>query len=126
MGETGSVSYLFDRVGMIEYPIEVADSETMFEAAAEAGADDVESNEETHEITCAADSLHEVARALEEKFGEPKSARLTWKPQTSIAVDEDGASTLFKLLEALDDNDDVQSVAANFDVDDDVMQKLNS
>ena len=125
MGETGSVSYLFDRVGVIEYPVDAADAETMFEAAAEAGADDVESTEETHEITCPADSLHEVARALEDRFGEPKAARLSWKPQTSIPVGEDGADTLFKLLEALDDNDDVQSVAANFDVDDDVMQKLN-
>jgi YebC/PmpR family DNA-binding regulatory protein len=126
MGETGSVSYLFDRVGLIEYPREAADAEAMFEAAVEAGADDVESGEETHEITCAADSLHEVARQLEERFGEPKSARLAWKPQTSIHVDEDGASTLFRLLETLDDNDDVQQVSANFDVDDDVMQKLGN
>lgn len=126
MGETGSVSYLFDRVGLIEYPIETAEPDAMFEVAAEAGADDVESNGETHEIICAADSLHEIARALEDKFGEPKAARLTWKPQTSIAVDEDGAISLFKLLEALEDNDDVQAVVANFDVEDDVMQRLSS
>lgn len=125
MGETGSVSYLFDRVGQIEYAADVADTDAMFEAAAEAGADDVESSEEMHTVICAAESLHEVARALETKFGEPQSARLAWKPQTSIAVDEDSAGTLFKLLEALDDNDDVQTVAANFDVDEEVLQKLN-
>jgi YebC/PmpR family DNA-binding regulatory protein len=126
LGETGSVSYQFDRVGSIAYPIEVADTDAMFEAAVEAGADDVESHEDGHDIICAAEDLHEVAKALEKQFGEPKTARLNWRPQNTIPLDEQGASTLFKLLEALDDSDDVQQVSANFDVSDEIMQKLNS
>lgn len=126
LGETGSVAYQFDRVGSIEYPADVADSDAMFEAAVEAGADDVESHEGGHEIICAANDLHEVAKALEDQFGEPKAARLNWRPQNSVPMDEGGASTLFKLLEALDDSDDVQQVSANFDVSDEIMQKLNS
>ena len=126
MGETGGVSYLFDRVGMIEYARDAADPDAMFEAAVEAGAEDVESGNDSHEVICAADNLHEVAQHLEECFGEPKTARLGWKPQTSIHLDEDGAGTLFRLLEVLDDNDDVQQVSANFDVDDDVMEKLGN
>ena len=125
LGETGSVAYQFDRVGSIEYPADVADSDAMFEAAVEAGADDVESHEGGHEIICAANDLHEVAKALEDQFGEPKAARLNWRPQNSVPMDEGGASTLFKLLEALDDSDDVQQVSANFEVPDDIMQKLN-
>ena len=125
LGETGSVAYQFDRIGMIEYRAEVADTDAMFEAAVEAGADDVESHEEGHDIICAVEDLHEVAKALEDKFGDPKSARLNWRPQTTIALDEGGASTLFKLLEALDESDDVQQVSANFEVSDDIMQKLN-
>ncbi|MCS5605933.1 MAG: YebC/PmpR family DNA-binding transcriptional regulator [Alphaproteobacteria bacterium] len=125
LGETGSVSYQFDRVGTIEYPADVADTDSVFEAAAEAGADDVNSHESGHDIICEASDLHDVAKALEERFGEPLSARLTWQPQNPIPLDEHGASTLFKLLEALDDSDDVQQVSANFEVDDEVMQKLN-
>ena len=126
LGETGSVSYQFNRVGMIEYGAGVADTDTMFEAAVEAGANDVESHDDGHDIICASENLHEVAKALEDKFGDPKAARLNWRPQNSIPLDEDGASTLFKLLEALDDSDDVQQVSANFEVSDDIMQKLNS
>ncbi|MDP6692372.1 MAG: YebC/PmpR family DNA-binding transcriptional regulator, partial [Alphaproteobacteria bacterium] len=125
LGETGSVSYQFDRVGSIEYPPEVADSDAMFEAAVEAGADDVESHEGGHDIICAANDLHDVAKALEDQFGEPKSSRLNWRPQATVPMDEQGASTLFKLLEALDDSDDVQQVSANFEVSDEIMQKLN-
>ena len=125
LGETGSVSYQFDRIGTIEYPTDVADTDSVFEAAVEAGADDVNSHEGGHDITCEASDLHDVAKALEERFGEPLSARLTWQPQNPIPLDEHGALTLFKLLEALDDSDDVQRVSANFEVDDDVMQKLN-
>ena len=115
LGETGSVSYQFDRVGTIEYPADVADTDSVFEAAAEAGADDVNSHEGGHDIICEASDLHDVAKALEERFGEPLSARLTWQPQNPIPLDEHGASTLFKLLEALDDSDDVQLVSANFE-----------
>lgn len=125
LGETGSVAYQFDHVGSIEYPAEVADTDTMFEAAVEAGADDVESHEEGHEIICAASDLHEVAKTLEDQFGEPKATRLNWRPQNTVPMDEGGASTLFKLLEALDDSDDVQQVSANFDVSNEIIQKLN-
>ena len=125
LGETGSVSYQFDRIGTIEYPTDVADTDSVFEAAVEAGADDVNSHEGGHDIICEASDLHDVAKALEERFGEPLSARLTWQPQNPIPLDEHGALTLFKLLEALDDSDDVQRVSANFEVDDEVMQKLN-
>jgi YebC/PmpR family DNA-binding regulatory protein len=125
MAETGSVSHQFSRVGMIQYDAEVAGPDVMFEAAVEAGADDVESDDNGHEITCAPDALHEVAKHMESQFGDPTSARLGWKPQISIPLGEDHAGTLFKLLEALDDNDDVQQVSANFDVEDDVLQKLN-
>ncbi|MEQ9638395.1 MAG: YebC/PmpR family DNA-binding transcriptional regulator [Alphaproteobacteria bacterium] len=126
LGETGSVAFMFDRVGLIEYPVDVAEPDAMFEAAAEAGADDVESGEEVHAIYCAADSLNEVRDALETKYGEAQTARLEWKPQNQTPVDEGTAETLFKLLEVLDDNDDVQRVAANFDVSDEVMAKLSA
>jgi YebC/PmpR family DNA-binding regulatory protein len=124
MVETGCVSHQFSRVGMIQYDGEAA-ADAMFEAAVEAGAEDVESDEGGHEIICAPDDLHEVAKQLEAQFGDPKSARLGWKPQISIPVGEEHAGTLFKLLEALDDNDDVQQVSANFEVEDDVMSKLD-
>ena len=126
MGETGSVSFMFEHVGRIIYPADVASAEEMFEAALEAGAADVESGEAGHEITCATDDLSSVRDALEERFGTPDSARLDWKAQTLTEVDEQAASTLFKLLDVLDDNDDVQRVASNFDVSEDVMERLSN
>jgi len=121
LGETNSVSFQFDRVGSVVYPRDVADAEAMFEAVLEAGATDVETSDTGHEITCAPEDLHAVRAALEEKFGAAEEAALTWKPQNTVPVGEDNVQQLFKLLEALEDNDDVQSVSANFDVDDDVM-----
>jgi YebC/PmpR family DNA-binding regulatory protein len=126
LGETGSVSFMFDQVGRIEYPADVADADAMFEAAIEAGADDVTSDEDGHEIITAADSLNEVATALEEKLGEPRKSALVWKPQNSIEVDGDAAATLLKLLDALDDNDDVQQTYANFELSDSVLESLTS
>lgn len=126
LGETGSVSFMFDQVGRIEYPADVTDADAMFEAAIEAGADDVTSDEDGHEIITAADSLNEVATALEEKLGEPRKSALIWKPQNSIEVDGDAASTLLKLLDALDDNDDVQQTYANFELSDSVLESLTS
>jgi YebC/PmpR family DNA-binding regulatory protein len=126
MGETGSVAYMFDRVGMVEYAADAAAPDAMFEAAVEAGADDVESDGDGHTVYCAADALTEVREALEAKLGEPKGARLGWRPQNHVPIGEDDASTLFKLMEALDDNDDVQRVTANFDVPDEVMAKLSA
>lgn len=126
LGETGSVNFMFDHVGYVEYPKDVADDETMFEAALEAGADNCESNDETHEITCAADDLSTVRDALAEQFGDPTKARLIWQAQTPVAVDEDQAGALLKLLEALEDNDDVQEVYGNYEIDDAVMERLAS
>jgi len=120
------VSFLFERVGLIRFPAASADADGMFEAALEAGADNVDSSEEGHEITCAPDSLNKVRDALEAKFGAPESAKLWWRPQTLVPVAEDAAERLFKLLEILEDNDDVQSVIANYEVSDELMQRLAS
>jgi YebC/PmpR family DNA-binding regulatory protein len=125
LGETNSVSFMFDRVGAIRFPVSAAGAEAMFEGALEAGADNVESDEEGHEITCAPDDLGAVRDALEARFGTPEYARLDWKPQTTVPVaDEDIARTLLKLLDTLDDNDDVQRVQANFEIPDEIMEKL--
>lgn len=126
LGETGSVAFMFDRVGQITYPAAVAGAEAMFEGALEAGAEDVESDDENHTITCQPDDFAAVRDALEECFGEPEEARLAWKPQNSISVDEGTAQTLLKLIDALEDNDDVQRVAANFEVDDEIMERLSA
>ncbi len=125
MGETNSVSFMFDRVGAIHYPASTTDADTMFEAALEAGAGNVETDEEGHDITCAPEELNAVREALEGRFGAPASARLDWRPQTLTPVaDEQTVQTLLKFLEVLEDNDDVQRVQANFDIPDDVMSRL--
>jgi len=124
LGETGSVNFMFDRVGEISYPADVADTDSMFEAALEAGADDVESGGDGHEIRTTPEDLHAVAAALEERFGEPQSAKLGWRPQNAVPLDEDRAMSVLKLMDALDDNDDVQTVAANFDIPDALMEQL--
>jgi YebC/PmpR family DNA-binding regulatory protein len=126
LGETNSVSFMFDRLGVIIYPAEVASADEMFEAAVEAGATNVESGEEDHEVTCDPDDFSLVRDALTERFGDPREASLGWKPQTTVEMEEDQARTLLKLLEALDDNDDVQRVAANFEIADDMMQRLTA
>lgn len=126
LGETGAVSFGFDRVGVVEYPAEAGDAETMMEAAIDAGADDCDSTPDGHELTCAPDQLHEVARRLEETFGEPNAAALVWKPQNQIPVDEIVAEKLLGLIDALEDNDDVQNVYANYDVSDEVLEKLSA
>jgi YebC/PmpR family DNA-binding regulatory protein len=125
LGETGSVNFMFDRIGLIVYAA-AAGTDDMFEAALEAGASDVESSASGHEVICDPDDFSAVRDALEAKFGVAEDARLDWKPQTSVAVDEEAASTLLKLLDALEDNDDVQRVAANFDIDDDVLERLSA
>ena len=126
LGESNSVAFMFDRVGQLIYPVAAASADDMFEAALEAGADDVESAEESHEITCAPEDFNAVREALDTRFGAPEEAGLTWKPQNTIALDEDTAATLLKLLDVLDDNDDVQSVSANFEISDEVMAKLTA
>ena len=124
LGTAGSVSHGFDRMGLITYPASAGDPDTVFEAALEAGAEDVSSSDDGHEIWTAQDALHEVARALEPKLGEPEGAKLAWRPQTTVAVGEDDAATLFKLIDTLDDDDDVQTVWGNYEVSDEVMEKL--
>ena len=126
LGETGSVSYQFDRVGEIVYAAEAADADAMLEAAIEAGAEDCRSDESGHEILCAPDDLAAVRDALEARLGPPEAARLGWRPQATVAVAEDQAETLFRLLETLDDSDDVQRVVANFEVDDAVLERLSA
>ena len=124
LGAGGSVSHGFDRLGLISYGAAAGDAERVFEAALEAGAEDVSSSEEGHEIWTALDSLHEVAKALEPVLGEPEGAKLAWRPQTMVTVGEEDAAKLLKLIDALDDDDDVQTVWGNYDVPDDVMEKL--
>ncbi len=126
LAETGAVSFMFDRVGEIRYPAEAATDEAMFEAALEAGADDVVSSADGHEIACAAADLHAVAGTLTERFGDPVSAKLVWRPQSSVAVGESDAQTLFNLFNALDDNDDVQSVSANYEIAEETMERLTA
>ena len=124
LGASGAVSHGFDRMGLITYPISAGDADSVFEAALEAGAEDVESSEDEHSIWTAMDSLHEVAKALEATLGEAESAKLAWKPQVLVEVDEANAATLFKMIDALEDDDDVQTVWGNYDVSDEVMAKL--
>jgi YebC/PmpR family DNA-binding regulatory protein len=124
LGETGSVSFMFDRVGQVIYPADAADSDTMFEAALDAGADNVESDENGHEVTCAPDDFNAVREALEAVFGAPEESGLVWKPQNLIPVDGAQAATLLKLLDVLDDNDDVQTVSSNYDISEDIIAKL--
>ena len=124
LGASGAVSHGFDRMGLITYPINAGDADSVFEAALEAGAEDVESSEDEHSIWTAMDSLHEVAKALEATLGEAESAKLAWKPQVLVEVDEANAATLLKMIDALEDDDDVQTVWGNYDVSDEVMAKL--
>ncbi len=126
LGESGSVAHFFDRVGEIRYAVEAGAGDEVFEAGVEAGADDVETSKHGHEIICAADSLHAVREALEKSFNEPESAKLIWRPLTTIPVADDQAETVFKLLEALEDNDDVQQVSANFEIADEVFERLST
>lgn len=127
LGETGSVGYMFDRIGAIRYPATVASADAMLEAAIEAGADDCSSSEDGHEIVCAPDELNIVRDSLEQHLSAPPSeTRLEWRPQNSIAIGEEHAATLFKLLDALDDNDDVQRVYSNFEVDEAVLKRLSA
>jgi YebC/PmpR family DNA-binding regulatory protein len=124
LGETGSVAFLFDRTGVIEYDAAAASDDGMLDAAIEAGADDVISSESGHEIYAPPENLREVAKALEATFGEPRKAALTWKPQNTVAVDDDTGEKLLKLMDALNEHDDVQNVFANFEISDALMAKM--
>ncbi len=124
LGAPGAVSHGFDRLGLISYAAKAGDADSVFEAALEAGAEDVTSTEDGHEIWTAVESLHEVAKAIEPALGEADGVKLAWRPQTMVTVGEGEAATLFKLLDALDDDDDVQTVWGNYDIPDAVMEKL--
>ncbi|WP_319519313.1 YebC/PmpR family DNA-binding transcriptional regulator [uncultured Martelella sp.] len=127
LGETGSVAFSFDHVGEIVYTPEAGDADTIMEAAIEAGADDVVSDDEDgHTIYCAFEDINEVSSALEKALGEADSVKAIWKPQNTIPVDEDRATSLMRLIENLEDDDDVQNVYSNFEVDDEVMAKLSA
>ena len=125
LAETGAVSFMFDKVGQIIYPIETADAEAMFDAALEAGADNVESEYDSHIITTSPEDFNAVRENIEQQFSAPEEAGLIWQPQNSISVEEANASTLLKLFDALDENDDVQNVFANFEISDEIMTKLD-
>ena len=124
LGETNSVSFQFDRVGVVRFAESVASADDMLEAAIEAGADDCQSDESGHEIICNPDELATVRDALEARFGVPEQAILGWRPQAMIGVDDEKADVLFKLLEVLDENDDVQRVVSNFEVSESVLARL--
>ncbi|MDO8980225.1 MAG: YebC/PmpR family DNA-binding transcriptional regulator [Afipia sp.] len=126
LGETGSVSFMFDRVGVIEYDAKVGSDDAMLEAAIEAGADDVASSEDGHEVFASQETFREVAKALEAKFGEARKAALVWKPQNTITVDDETGEKLFKLLDLLNEHDDVQNVYANFEVSDALAAKMSA
>ena len=125
LATTGAVSFMFDHLGVVEYDAKVATADQMLEAAIEAGAEDVISDENGHQIVTKTDTLHEVAKALEAKFGEPRKSGMMWKPQNTVAVDDEAGEKIIKLMDALDDNDDVQNVYANFEVSDALMQKMS-
>ncbi len=124
LGASGAVSHGFERLGLIEYPGKAGDEEKILEAAIEAGADDVESDEDGHEIWTSIESLHEVARELEKVLGEAEAVKLAWRPSLKADVGEGDAATLFRLIDVLDDDDDVQAVWGNYEVSDAVMEKL--
>jgi YebC/PmpR family DNA-binding regulatory protein len=121
-----TVAYMFDRLGQIQYAASVANADAMLEAAIEAGADDCQSSDQTHDLFCAPDNLNEVREALEKRFGPAQFAKFVWRPQTSVPVEGETAETLIKLLDALDDHDDVQTVYANFEMSDATMAKLTA
>ena len=126
LGETNSVSYNFKRAGQIEFGSDAGSADAMFEAALEAGAQDVESSASGHVVSCAPEALGAVREALEARFGRPLRAELVWRPQTVVRLGEEPARTLLKLLDQLEDNDDIQTVAANFEIPDQLMAKLTA
>jgi len=126
LAETGAVSFMFDHVGVIEYDAKAASADAMLEAAIEAGADDVVSTEDGHEIYAAQDSFASVAKALEARFGEPRKAALVWKPQNTVPIDDEKGEKMFKLMELLNEHDDVQNVYANFEMSDALMAKMGA
>jgi YebC/PmpR family DNA-binding regulatory protein len=126
LGESGSVAFMFDRVGEIVYGAEAGDADKVMEAAIEAGAEDVNSDENGHVIICAFEDIGEVTTALEAALGEAESVKTVWRPQTGAPVDEEKAQSVLRLISVLDDDDDVQNVYANFEVDDETLARLSA
>jgi YebC/PmpR family DNA-binding regulatory protein len=126
LGETGSVSFMFDKLGAVEFDAAKASPDQMFEAAIEAGAEDCESSEDGHVIYCHPDQLHTVAKALEARFGEPRAARILWRPKNGVLIDEEAGQKILRMIDALDDSDDVQDVYANFELADEVLERLSA
>ncbi|MBP2237310.1 YebC/PmpR family DNA-binding regulatory protein [Sinorhizobium kostiense] len=126
LGETGSVSFSFDRVGEITYKLAAGDADKVMEATIEAGADDVETDEEGHTIICGFEDIGEVSKALEGVLGEAETVKAIWKPQNTVPVDEEKAQSLMKLIDNLEDDDDVQNVYSNFEVSDEILEKLSA
>ncbi|WP_204113827.1 YebC/PmpR family DNA-binding transcriptional regulator [Shimia biformata] len=126
LGETGSVGFMFERKGEVVYPASAGDADTIMMAAIEAGAEDVESSEDGHYIWCADTDLNDVSTALEAELGESDATRLVWKPTTTTELDLDGMQKLMRLIEALEDDDDIQRVTANFEASDEVMEQLGA
>ncbi len=124
LGASGSVSHGFDRLGLVEYPASAGSADHVFEAAIEAGAEDVESDGDGHEIWTAQEDLHGVAKALEASLGEPETVKLAWRPQTKVDVGEEDAGSLIKMIDALEEDDDIQTVWGNYEVSDEVMETL--
>jgi YebC/PmpR family DNA-binding regulatory protein len=126
LGETGAVSFMFDKLGAIEFASAKATADQMLEAAIEAGADDCESSEEGHVVYCHPDQLHQVAKALESRFGEPRAARILWRPKNGVPVGEEAGQKLLRMIEMLEDSDDVQDVYSNFEIADEVLERLSA
>lgn len=126
LGETGSVAFMFDRVGVITYPASKASEDAMLETVIEIGADNCESDKEQHQIICSPESFGQVRDALEKKYGEPKAAKLTWLPKSGAPINEEQAQSLLKMLDVLEDNDDVQEVFANYEIAEDILERLSA
>ena len=126
LGETGSVAFMFERKGQVSYPADAGDADTVMMAAIEAGAEDVESGEDGHVIWCADTDLGDVSTALEATLGESESTKLVWRPTTTTELGLEDAQKLLKLIDALEDDDDIQTVTANFEISDEVMEQLSA
>ena len=126
LAETGAVSFMFSHVGIVEFDAKAASADAMLEAAIEAGAEDVTSNDDGHQIITTPDTLNDVAKALEAKFGEPRKASLLWRPQNTVALDDEAGEKVLRLIESLDDSDDVQNVYANFEVSDALVARMSA
>jgi YebC/PmpR family DNA-binding regulatory protein len=126
LAETGAVSFMFTHVGIVEFDAKAASADAMLEAAIDAGAEDVASNDDGHQIITTPDTLNDISKALEGKFGEPRKSSLLWRPQNTVALDDESGEKVLKLIESLDDSDDVQNVYANFEVSDALVDKMSA